>query len=240
MAARILAFYIHKGGTGKSTIAQQLAAVYASRKMKVLVIDGDETNSSIKFFNNRNLVIESGERPDMNFIKCEYHKPETNIRQILKQSVDMYDIIIIDAAGSRSNLFITSIQLCDVIVVPVNTSRKSFDQIAPTFAVIDEVDRNIRAVTDWDDYETDARIVLNEVKRTSISFRQALEVKEKLASEINFVKTIIPVIEKLNNFYEEDNGLALMDIKNPKRAVFELLADELLQDRSIYENSEDA
>ena len=230
----VITINIGKGGVGKSTIAAQLAGVYAAQGKSVVVIDGDDTATLMKFFSNRNEAIESGSFPDLRYVKCEHHAPQTDIRQVLKHLKAQYDVILIDTMGGRSNLFLTSIQLSNVILIPVQTSRKSFDQLEPTLKLIADVDENIRAVPTFEEYSSDVRVLLNMAIRGTKAFRDALELKKYLTQSINFTKTIIPNIQALDSFEDDDSGLTLTDTRHPKRAVFELLANELLQPSSIY------
>lgn len=237
MTARVITLNIAKGGVGKSTITAQLAGVFAARGLSVAVIDGDKTKTSADFFSCRNITINNSESTAIPFVKCERADPKDDIKQALKHMRDIYDVILIDTLGGQSNLFKSSVQMSDVILIPCEPSKKSFDQLFPTCSVIAEIDENIRAVDGWEDFRSDVRIVLNKTKPLSKSFKRALDMKKELSGAINFTKTIIPVIEALNSFEDDESGLTLVDNKHPKRAVFELLADELMQGQSIYQES---
>jgi cellulose biosynthesis protein BcsQ len=224
--SKVIMLNVCKGGTGKTTITTQLAGVYAKRGLKVAVIDGDRTASLMKFIYNRNKQIEDG--VDLPYIKGEWHDPDQNIRKNIKELKTDFDIILIDTMGGQSELFRTAIQIADVVLVPLDTDIKAFDQLQPTFSVINGVEKNIQAVEGWEDHTVDVRVCLNKVKKRSKSFNAALEMKRHFSISADFTKTAIPAMEVVQDFDDYRTGVTLADLKHPKRAVFELLADELL------------
>lgn len=239
--SKVITVNIHKGGVGKSTIIQQLAGVYANQGLKVVVVDGDVTASSMRFFVNRNVILESDHQLNkMPYVKCELHSPESDIRQVVKQLKTQFDIILIDTKGGPSNLFTKIIQMSDLVLIPVTADAMSFDQLHSTFSDIQQVENNIRAVDGWEDYVVDVRIVLNRTVKSSIAHSEALSVIRKFKVNYNFTKTIIPNITALAGFAANSLGATLADNKHPKRAIFELLAAELLLSHDDVSDVQDA
>ncbi len=106
-----------KGGSGKTTIATNLA-VLRSRDYKVLLIDADEQKTTAGFANQRSaLNIET----KWTTIQLSGNSIHT---QILKLSPD-YDDIIIDVGGRDTRSQRSAIAVADVYLVPFKP--RSFD-----------------------------------------------------------------------------------------------------------------
>lgn len=229
---RVIVLNIEKGGTGKSTTAINLAIVAAYQGMRVIVIDGDPTKTSVNHFNDRNDEIErrreAGES-EIPFIKAEYHAPNVNIRPIVVDLKKDFDLIIVDTLGGQSSLFKSVIQLADLILIPVQTDIKAMRQLAPTLEVISGVEENIQLNPGYEDYEIDVRIMFNQAKKGTKAHTSALLMASVLRENLTFTKTIIPDIQELRSFDNAIRGLSLSDIKHPKRACYELLLRELLR-----------
>jgi len=232
--AKVIVVNIHKGGTGKSTTVINLAIEAAYRGLRVAVIDGDPTKTSVTHFNDRNDEIqlreENGDKQIIPFVKAEYHAPETNIRPIVVELKRDYDLIFIDTQGGQGMLFKSVIQLADCILIPVQTDIKAMRQLGPTLEVITGVEENIQLNPGWEDYRVDVRILFNQAKRGTKAYGSALEMARELKDSLKFCKTTIPDIQELRNFDSATRGLGLCDIKHPKRACYQLLLDELLEE----------
>ncbi|WP_445768862.1 ParA family protein [Rheinheimera sp.] len=232
--AKVIVVNIHKGGTGKSTTVINLAIEAAYRGMRVAVIDGDPTQTSVTHFNDRNNEIQEREKvggdSKIPFIKAEYHAPETNIRPIVVELKRDYDLILIDTQGGQGLLFKSVIQIADCILIPVQTDIKAMRQLGPTLEVIAGVEENIQLNPGWEDYTVDVRILFNQAKRGTKAHSSALEMARELKNSLTFCKTIIPDIQEMRNFDSAIRGLGLSDIKHPKRACYQLLLDELMED----------
>lgn len=127
-------------------------------------------------------------------------------------------------------LFKSVIQLADCILIPVQTDIKAMRQLGPTLEVITGVEENIQLNPGWEDYRVDVRILFNQAKRGTKAYGSALEMARELKDSLKFCKTTIPDIQELRNFDSATRGLGLCDIKHPKRACYQLLLDELLEE----------
>jgi len=105
-----------KGGTGKTTIASNLAQMRSTRGNDVLLIDTDKQESSTFWASTRE---EAGINPRINSIQ-KYGKTIT--KDILDLST-RYEDIIIDAGGRDSYELRASMVACDVLYIPVQASQ---------------------------------------------------------------------------------------------------------------------
>lgn len=103
-----------KGGTGKSTIAQNLAVCFAHMKYKVAIVDTDTNQSSVYW---------SGMREDELPPVAVFGILDSNalIKNTKKLSKD-YDLVIIDGTPSLSRLASTILALGDFVLIPVRPS----------------------------------------------------------------------------------------------------------------------
>lgn len=229
---KVIVVNIHKGGTGKSTTLINLAAEAANRGLRVAVIDGDTTLTCMNFFNHRNAENEKrieGNIPLLPFIKAERHAPDVNIKPIVVELKKDYDLIFIDTAGGQTLLFKSVIQLADVILIPLQADLKAMMQLAPTLEVILGVQENIQLNEGWEDYEIPVKVLFNQAKKNTKAYREAIEMVRDTREQLGFCRSVIPEIQENRNFGPFMTGQALIDIKHPGRASYQLLLDELLE-----------
>jgi chromosome partitioning protein len=106
-----------KGGTGKSTIATNLAVMSASRGRDVLLVDADEQETSVDFTNMRNQT-----RPGGAGYTCVALTGRAVATEVRRLAPKYQDVVIdtADAVGQRAALAV-----CDAYVVPF--APRSFD-----------------------------------------------------------------------------------------------------------------
>lgn len=100
-----------KGGVGKSTIAQNLAVLFAHDKYKVCVVDVDTNQSALRWSSFRDEELPAvpvyGLNDGMELAKNVKH---------LNQS---YEVVIIDGTPSLSQVTSKIIVLADFLIIPI-------------------------------------------------------------------------------------------------------------------------
>ncbi len=113
-----------KGGTGKSTIATNLAIMSQLDGYEVLLIDTDKQSSSYKSLNRRR---------DKNIVPVPLSTQLTGkyIHEEIKQFAEKYEVIVIDAGG-RDSVELRSAMSCssvEVMISPVKPSEFDLDTL---------------------------------------------------------------------------------------------------------------
>ncbi|TLD95385.1 ParA family protein [Helicobacter jaachi] len=124
-----------KGGSGKSTIAINLAIKLLSFHQHILVMDTDPQRSIEAFTNIR----------EEKFAQCENVKHFThnnlygNIAQSLKQSIPLYEHIIIDTRGADSVESRKAMLYADLLIIPTTPSQLDYDVLTNMFERVKEI-----------------------------------------------------------------------------------------------------
>ena len=138
MAPKIIAVANTKGGTGKTTIALQLAAARALQGKEVYVIDGDRQQTA-----SMALTLRDNQKVNV-FVNCATYSNGTLLGTQVKRQADKWDTIIIDVGGFDSNTMRMALSICDLLIIPFQP--RTFDSWALTqmSALIDEVNNQLR------------------------------------------------------------------------------------------------
>ncbi|TSJ80186.1 MAG: AAA family ATPase (plasmid) [Candidatus Cardinium sp.] len=119
----IVAFLQVKGGSGKSTLTQNLSVSFAHSNLKVKIVDCDiRQRTCSKWVSRRN----------------EYHpeKPQVfssiqvdDLRNSVVEDSKNYDVVIIDVQGSDSKSLRTSLLISDIVYIPFTPSQNDIEVI---------------------------------------------------------------------------------------------------------------
>lgn len=107
----IISILNQKGGTGKTTLAVNIAREYTKRTLKTLLVDSDSQGSALRWHE------ESG--GDLIDLTC---LPVTTLDKDVVKFNDRYERIIIDGIPRVSPLTVCAIKAADVVLIPVQPS----------------------------------------------------------------------------------------------------------------------
>jgi chromosome partitioning protein len=107
----IISILNQKGGTGKTTLAVNLAREYTKRTLKTLLVDSDSQGSALRWHE------ESG--GDLIDLTC---LPVNTLDKDVVKFKDRYERIIIDGVPRVSPLTVCAIKASDVVLIPVQPS----------------------------------------------------------------------------------------------------------------------
>lgn len=194
----ILATYNSKGGTGKTTTAVNLAAIYAQNQ-KVLLIDLDAQYSATSFFLQdseppahsiydvllNDLAIEAAAVELTTNLKVVASDPrmesaarqlpdlpagELRLSRALRhaQATKFFDICIIDCPSRFDYVSRNALLAATGLIVPINSERMAFD------CAVDTTDRAEQLRAAYDQANLDTRILLT-AYRASLNNDQNIE-----------------------------------------------------------------
>jgi len=120
-----------KGGTGKSTLAQNVAACLASGSRDVLVVDADCPQNSVDSWATRRE--ERGQQPRIQVVR-----QSGNLLGDLQTLSTKFDDVIVDVGGFDSMELRSAMVVADRLVVPVGPSLKELETIQHLPALVEQ------------------------------------------------------------------------------------------------------
>jgi chromosome partitioning protein len=154
----VIAVLNSKGGVGKTTIATNLAACFATDKKDVLLIDADPQASALEW---------KAARPEDALPLQVIGLPSANLHQEVKRLRTKYELLIIDSGGRVTETARAAAAIADLVLVPTLPSRYDIAATQEFFSkVLGEVMAFKEAVR--------AAIILNQVQ-TGTAISQAAQ-----------------------------------------------------------------
>ena len=132
MIPKIIAIANTKGGTGKTTVALQIAAARALQGKEVWYVDGDRQQTG-----SMALTLRATQDVPVS-IKCASYSNGTLLGTQVQLQADKWDTIIIDVGGFDSTAMRMALTVCDVVLIPFQP--RTFDSwaLAQMSQLIDE------------------------------------------------------------------------------------------------------
>lgn len=125
-----------KGGTGKTTIALQLATYFAGEGVDVMLLDADPQGSAAKFIERRN---DAGIEPR---IHCA--SANGNIFATVRDLEQRYGLVLVDTGGFSNRELHTGALAADLLYVPLRASQVDLETMPEMIqnVVVPARDRN--------------------------------------------------------------------------------------------------
>ncbi len=119
-----------KGGSGKSTIAINLACALA-QKSKVLLLDADPQPTSSNWSGDRD------SQANLPSIFCV--QKHGNLKNHLIEFNRLYEYVVVDCSGRDSIELRSSLSCADILIVPVRPSQADLDTLEYMRELIEEI-----------------------------------------------------------------------------------------------------
>ncbi len=185
-----------KGGTGKTTIAVNLAVLLAKEGRDVLVVDTDQQGSASYFFQVRG---ESGIEPQIPCIQ----KFGKNLPRDVLDLAERYEEIIIDAGGRDSAELRYSMGIANSLFIPVRPSQ--FD-----VWTLDQMDTLVGQAKTLNP-DLDARVVLN-MASPNPATTDAIDTLEVISEYENLENSQLVIIERVSFQRSVRQGLSVIEM----------------------------
>lgn len=191
-----------KGGTGKTTIATNLAAMRAAKNIDTLLVDTDRQSSGSMWAHSRN------SNPKLKRVSCVQIFGE-NVADELTDLKERYKSIIVDAGGRDSIELRSAMVVADILVVPVQASQYDLW----TLSTLEKLYKQVRSINK----NLKLYILLSRAP-TNPSVKDLEDAKE-LVGEFKEFKLLNSVISDRTIFRRAaSNGMGIFEYepKNPK------------------------
>lgn len=211
----IVLFGGEKGGTGKSTLATNLAVWLAKQGRDTIIIDTDRQMTASNWVDRRNT--------NETLVKVHCAEKHGNVFHAVRDIAKRYDEIIIDAGGRDSEELRTALVAAHIVYVPLRASQPDLE----TSVHMNELVTLARGMNP----ALDARLIISMAPTNPVinEAKQAQELLRELPV-FNLSDTII----RERKVYRDaiSDGLGVVEMDNPKAiAEIEALANEIYGER---------
>lgn len=196
-----------KGGSGKSCVAQNIAAALRGIESELLLIDCDPQKTTSEWAQERKLHEE--------LLQIECIQLYGNIKNTLDQLKTKYKIIVLDCGGQDSKAFRSALVTCTHALFPLRPKR-----------------RDLRTLPHLEELIEEARIINNNIKYATVINQapslpsQLQRIKEAQAVCNNWNIPCLNAVLFYRNIYDdsEENGYSVIELKEDVKATLELTA----------------
>jgi chromosome partitioning protein len=131
MPAHIITIAQQKGGSGKTTLAVQLATTWAKQGRAVAIVDIDPQGSASTWHAIRAEMPANAQLPTIALRQITGWRLSTELSKLKQQ----FDIILIDSPPHAETEAKTAIREADVVILPMQPSPMDLWALSPTLAI---------------------------------------------------------------------------------------------------------
>jgi len=156
----IISVVNQKGGTGKTTVATNLAVCFAAEGRDVLLVDADPQRSALDW---------RADRPDAQAPVQTIGLPVKNLHREMDLFRPKYDVILIDGGGRVTTTARAAVLVADFVIVPTLPSKPDIVSTHDFFKGVIEAVATIK--------EVQGAVLINQLQGTVVSRRAEESVK---------------------------------------------------------------
>lgn len=120
-----------KGGTGKSTIATNLAVWLKKAGHDILIVDGNPTQATAANWVERRM-----ENEGFDDIQCV--EKSGNLNKVLRDLASKYDALVVDTGGQDSKEFRSALLAADMLITPIRPSPQDIETLGTVSELIED------------------------------------------------------------------------------------------------------
>lgn len=189
-----------KGGTGKTTIATNLAIVRSQNASDVLLVDSDPQGSAMDFSTVRE---EEGHHPEITCSSITGRGVGAELRKLSPK----FDDIIVDVGGRDTSSLRSALLVADVLVIPFLPSQFDtwgIERMDKLIGEVAQLNENLRSFAFLNKVDTNPRVRLS---NDASNLAETLENIEMSPVEIGYRVAFRRSVA---------DGLAVTELKNKK------------------------
>lgn len=196
-----------KGGTGKSTIATNIATMRTLNKRDTLLYDIDPQKTSTFWASRRD---ENSVKPRISscqkILDSRILNPGIIIRNELKAIAPKYDDIIIDAGGAASEVLRAAMTVAQVVILPLMPSSFDVWTLGTMNNIISEAKYTNPALV--------ARVVYNKVAPHPQTAKAEIDESDEILSDFESIKRCtISLVYRVAMRRSQSRGLSVTEYK---------------------------
>ena len=199
----IISVVNQKGGTGKTTVATNLAVCFAAEGRDVLLIDADPQRSALDW---------RADRPDAHSPVQTIGLPVKNLHREMDLFRPKYDVILIDGGGRVTATARAAVLVADFVIVPTLPSKPDIMSTHDFFKGVIEAVATIKAVQ--------GAVLINQLQMGTVVSRRAEESVKGLGYPV--FKTILHQYVAYREAIAA--GLSVIEYDETSKAAQELTA----------------
>ena len=196
-----------KGGTGKSTLAVNLATMRARAGHPVMLIDTDHQQTSVRWSR-----IRADEHGDARPVPAR-HLTGDGIWRTLYELGEEYDLVV-DSGGRDTHELRQAVSVSDLFLVPLQASQFDLETLDVLAPIVDEAQNRGINFDSW--------VVLTRVP-THPTMREWREARDFVGDYPQFMLTRSLIRERVTWRRSAEDGLSILETPRPdQRAIDEL------------------